>query len=135
MWKKTNFIVFGGNKKYCKDLCKIIINETEITQVTHVKFLGVLVDEKINWKEHINLVCNKVARSLCVIRKISGLVNQDCLLTLYFSLIYPHLTYCNVVWSSIMTHISTAYFYFRKDSSELSLTQNDWTTLHHFLNS
>lgn len=97
---KTNFIVFSGNKKYCKDLCIIIINKTEITQVTKVKFLGGLVDEKINWKEHINLVCNKMARSFGVIRKISGLLNRECLLTLYFSLIYPHLTYCNIVWAS-----------------------------------
>ena len=87
---------FGGNKKQFKDDCKIIINDN----VTAVKFFAVLVDEKINWKEHINLVCNKVSRTLGVIRKISGLVNQNCLLTLYYSLIYPHVTYCNIVWAS-----------------------------------
>ena len=113
--EKIFFIVLGGNKKYCKDLCKVIINETEITQVTSVKFLGVLVDEKINWKEHINLVCNKMARSLGVIRKISGLVNQDCLLTLYFSLIYPHLTYCNIVWASTYdTYLHSIYLLQKK---------------------
>ena len=41
-----------------------------------------------------------MARSLGVIRKISNLINEKCLLTLYYSLIYPHLTYCNIVWGS-----------------------------------
>ncbi len=64
-------------------------------------FLGVLlVDERLSWTEHIILVCNKVARSLGVSRKICGLVNQTCLLTFYYNLIFPHLIYCSIVWAS-----------------------------------
>ena len=54
----------------------------------------------MSWKEHIYSVTNKISRSLGIIRRIRGLVHQACLLTLYYSLIYPNLIYCNIVWAS-----------------------------------
>ena len=39
-------------------------------------------------------------KSYGIIRKMSPLVNRYCLLTLYYSLIYPYLSYCNIVWAS-----------------------------------
>ncbi len=65
-----------------------------------LKFLGAMVVERLILKEHINLVCTKVARLFGVIRKICGLINQSCQLPSHFSLIYPHLTCCNIVWAS-----------------------------------
>ena len=77
-----------------------MIDGTEITQVSSVKFLGVLVDEKLNWKEHIHNVTNKMSKSVGVISKITEYINRKCLLALYHSLVYPHITYCNIVWGS-----------------------------------
>ena len=71
-----------------------------MNQVSSTKFLGVLVDEKLSWKEHIHALTNKMSRSLGIIRRVRGLVHQACLLTLYYSLIYPYLIYCNIVWAS-----------------------------------
>ena len=99
--KKSNFIVFASkNKKYCPLKAKISIGGIEINQVSSTKFLGVLVDENLSWKEHIHSVTNKISRSLGIIRRIRGLVHQACLVTLYYSLIYPYLIYCNIVWAS-----------------------------------
>ena len=99
--KKSNFIVFASkNKKYCKHEAKLFIGGIEMNQVASTKFLGVLVDEKLSWKEHIYAVTNKVSRSLGIIRRVRGLVHQACLLTLYYSLIYPYLIYGNIVWAS-----------------------------------
>lgn len=39
-------------------------------------------------------------KSYGIIRRVSSLVNQSCLMTLYYSLIYPYLTYCNIVWGA-----------------------------------
>ena len=71
-----------------------------MNQVSSTKFLGVIVDEKLSWKEHIHALTNKMSRSLGIIRRVRGLVHQACLLTLYYSLIYPYLIYCNIVWAS-----------------------------------
>ena len=87
-------------KKYCHHTAKISIGGCEISQVSSTKFLGVLVDEHLSWKEHIHSVTNKVSRSLGIIKRIRDFVHQSCLLTLYYSLIYPYLIYCNIVWAS-----------------------------------
>ena len=42
-----------------------------------------------------------------IIERVSHLVTTNCLLTLYYSLIYPYLSYCNIVWAS--TFPSTLY--------------------------
>ena len=55
---------------------------------------------KLSWKYHITFVCTKVMKSVGIIRKMNGLVHQACFLTLYDSLIYPYLIYCNIVCAS-----------------------------------
>lgn len=55
-----------------------------------------MVDEHCNWKEQIDCVAKKVSKSVGIIRKISSFLNRSTLLTLYYSLIYPYLTYGNL---------------------------------------
>ena len=51
---KTNYIVFGKVDK--DELINVSIDEFIITRVCSTKFLGVQIDEGLNWKEHIKLV-------------------------------------------------------------------------------
>ncbi len=54
-----NCIFFAGNKRVGN--IKLEIDEMEINQQKHVKFLGVVVDEKLNWEAHLqdkNNVCS-----------------------------------------------------------------------------
>ena len=58
------------------------------------------MDEKLNWKRHINYVSGKISRGIGVILKARKLLNRDFLITLYHSFIYPYYTYCNHVWGA-----------------------------------
>lgn len=98
--KKSNFIIFSGRKKYFEEVSKIFINSIEMPKVSSTRFLGVYVDENLNWRVQIDSIYKKINKSIGIIRRISHLVNTSCLLTLYYSLIYPYLTYCNLVWAS-----------------------------------
>lgn len=98
--KKSNFIIFSGKKVYPKNLSKIEIDSIEMPQVSSTRFLGVNVDENLSWREHIDWVSKKINKSIGIIRKIGHLVTRNCLLTLYYSLIYPYLSYCSIVWAS-----------------------------------
>ena len=62
------------------------------------KFLGVLIDEKLTWKEHINFVITKIKRSTAMLFKIKDKLNQDSLLTIYNAKIQPYSFYCCEVW-------------------------------------
>ena len=63
------------------------------------KFLGVNLDEKLAWNEHINGLCSKIARSIGVINKLNFLPSR-ILRNLYFTLLHSHLNYCNIIWAS-----------------------------------
>ena len=98
---KSNLMIFcNKNKRYTKEEAKIFIDNVELSQVSSIKFLGVIVDEKLTWKCHIELVCKKTMRSIGILSRIRSLVNQSCILTCYYSLIYPYIVYCNSVWAA-----------------------------------
>ena len=65
------------------------------------KFLGVLIDEKLSWKQHINDVSTKISKSNGILFKSRGIVKQPLLKQLYLSFIhYIHLNYVNTAWES-----------------------------------
>ena len=45
------------------------IDGQDIAEVTSSTFLGVIIDNKLNWRDHVSFVCRKVARGLGVIIK------------------------------------------------------------------
>ena len=67
--------------------------------MTKTKFLGVIIDDKLNWKAHISYISGKISRAIGVIIKARNL-GKGALLSLYYILIFPYLTYCNQVWGS-----------------------------------
>ena len=64
---KTNFIVFS-RRRTINDVY-IKIEGKNIERVTKVKFLGVIIDSKLTWKEHINYMSNKISKSIGIIYK------------------------------------------------------------------
>ena len=52
------------------------INNTLIKRVDHIKFLRVLFDENLTWKNHINLIENKMSKSLGILYRAKFLLNQ-----------------------------------------------------------
>jgi len=65
------------NKPYL-DYCKLKIDELEVSRVQVIKFLGVLVDEKLSWSNRINPVC----KHIYIIYKVKHLYMLYCLLIL-----------------------------------------------------
>ena len=96
---KTNYILFT-NKKIVISNLEVKINDIHIKEVTCSKFLGVLIDKKLTWKEHISNLCNKLSKSIAIIHKVSNLLSSNALYTLYYSLFLPYLNYCLEVWGN-----------------------------------
>jgi len=68
-----------------------------------VKFLGIYVDEKLTWNNHLNYISGKISRSLGMISRVCRILPVDILKTLYYSMIYPYLLYCCIVWGGACT--------------------------------
>ena len=55
-----------------------------------------MVDEHVNWKDHINIIEMKPSKNLVLLNKAKQFLNVKAIKSLYFSFIYSYLTYGNV---------------------------------------
>ena len=79
-----------------------------------VKFLGVLIDNKLTWKSHIDMLRSKISKSIVIIYKANMYWISVCL-TLYYSLILPYLSYCCEVRRNMYkTNIECVYLLQKK---------------------
>ena len=62
------------------------------------KFLGVTFHENLNWKYHIDNVCNKISRSIGIMARIKHHIPRNVLLIIYNSLCLSHVSYALPVW-------------------------------------
>ena len=88
--KKTKFSFF--HKAIRRDdlplvLPKLYIDNQVIKRRPSIKFLGILLDENLSWKEHLKLTENKIAKNIGLIYKAKPNLNKDSLLALYFSIL------------------------------------------------
>jgi hypothetical protein len=101
--KKTNYILFGKKSKV-KFSGKLFINDQEIERQKSVKFLGVQIDENLDWKSHIVYVVSKISKSIGILYRVRNVLNKRTLGMLYSTLIQPYMLYCIVIWGSAYTN-------------------------------
>ena len=95
----TQFMIFRTSNRKHIISTKLEINDNVIKCVSSITFLGVTTDNKLNWAEYINHVKYKIYKGVgIIITKI--LLTRPCLVTLYYSFSFPHLTYYIEVWGS-----------------------------------
>ena len=99
---KTNLLLFDY-RKYDKTEFSILVNGTTLNPVKSAKFLGVILDDKLMWKEHVKQLKVKLKRSLGMIHRGKNLLNCHGLKMLYYAQFYSHLSYCIVIWGSMIT--------------------------------
>ena len=96
---KTNFMIFSPTNRY-RERYELLIDNTPIDRVHTAKFLGVVLDQNLKWNHHIQLVRGKISRTIGIFNKLNRFFPQRILLTLYYSLVYPHITYGIEVWGN-----------------------------------
>ena len=95
---KSNYIVIASPHSTLANDFVIKLRESNLEKVSTVKYLGVLIDDRLNWKSHINSVCSRIAPVIGVLSRLRwSLPNNICRL-IYMSLIHCHIMYCIEVW-------------------------------------
>ena len=96
---KTHFMLFQPRRKSIATCNDVILDSHTISRVRDCKFLGVILDEKLSWKNHVFHIKNKVSKGIGILYKARANLNEKHMITLYHSLIYPYFNYCNSIWS------------------------------------
>ena len=95
---KTSYMLFR-NRPPDVDF-NVFIEHERINRVHVTKFLGIYIDDKLNWKYHINTVRSKLSKVAAIIYRASCLINQDGIYMLYCSLFLPYINYCSEIWGN-----------------------------------
>ena len=90
---KTNFVIFRSHQKMPDHNVTLLMNNKALQQKDHVKYLGVLLDQHLDWKYQIKNVALKVSRGLGIIAKLKPFLKEKLIRTIYFSVVYSHLYY------------------------------------------
>ena len=106
-WLKVNKLSLNANKtklmifhmpqrKLNPPIIKI--DEIQLEPISNFNFLGIIINENINWSKHINKISYSISKTIGIIRKLKNVLPSSVLLTIYNSLILPQLTYGILVW-------------------------------------
>ena len=69
-----------------------------LTKVDSIKYLGIIVDHKLNWLNHITYVKAKISKGIGIMYKARKYFNKNSSTNLSHAYVYPYLTYCFEVW-------------------------------------
>ena len=87
---KSKFMIFFKHPKVIPKH-NLKIARDAIEQVAEFNFLEINIDQYITWKPHVTKTAVKISRVIGVLNKMKHIFPQHILLTIYNSLIQPHL--------------------------------------------
>ena len=114
---KTNCMLFSNKRGEPK--INIKLNGTDIESKKEATFLGVIIDNNLNWKPHIKHISNKISKSIAILRILRFTFPKHILRMIYMSLIFSHLNYCNLIWGSACKKTMEPLFLLQKKSVRL----------------
>ena len=132
--QKTFFMVFHRARLKSANCNDLVIDNASITRVYSAKYLGIIIDAKFNWIEHITYI-NKISKAIGIMYKARQYLNKSSLVNLYYSYVYPYLTYCIEVWGcAYPTHLQCLFLLQKKSFVSLHfhiilLTQSHYLCL------
>ena len=123
---KTKFVLFHEAKS--KDnlpliLPELFINDVKIKRENTLKFLGVMIDGNLTWETHVELVKNKISKSVGILFKASCFLNSKSLRSIYFAFFHPYINYANI--ASASTNKSYLKIILRKQKQAARLMLSD----------
>ena len=95
---KTELIIFRSPWKHLPREPDIKINNYKLKLHSHIKYLGILLNEVLPWNKQVDDTRTKLARANCIISKLRYFV-PIIHVSVYFSLFYSHILYGCLVWS------------------------------------
>ena len=88
---------------------KFHLSDQKNRQETCTKYLGVLIDKKLLFKDHIKFLKQKTNRANGILAKLRHHLPSDILKTVYYSLFDTHLSYSCQIWGKTRYYTSMTW--------------------------
>lgn len=107
-WFEANGLTLNLNKTVYIDFCKYTKHPytiPNITPVDHFKYLGVVIDKKLKWDVHINLISKKMRKTIYKFVLLRHIVDRETMNSVYYALVQSHLLYGILAWGSAYQNV------------------------------
>lgn len=96
---KCKWMILGKKNKLKKIILTdhVKLNNQTLEKVAEIKYLGVILDEQLTFKQYVVYIVKKVAKKINFLRRISKNLSMFARLTIYKTIIAPHFEYCSTV--------------------------------------
>ena len=96
---KTKVMIFGSRHKIknCKKT-SLFINKEQLQTVPTYRYLGINLDQTLNFKYHLDTLINNVTFKLYLFSKIRRYLNEECAITVYKAMLMPFFDYCDIIY-------------------------------------
>ena len=91
-----NFYFISNARRVPEPSFELFIESTKVKRVESFKFLGVYLDEKITWKNHVEQITSEMSKTVGIISRTKHILRKHVLYALYYT---TYLHYCAVVWA------------------------------------
>ena len=88
---KTCYAIFGRQLE--RAVVPLLLQAKQIELVYSAKYLGIYLDCKLSWSEHIKELCIKVSKLSGVFHYIASFIHADMVRQLYYTYMFPHINY------------------------------------------
>ena len=96
--KKTNYLIFTRKKNLNLNAFVPKIYNTAIERKSAARFLGVLIDDKLTWTQHISALKSKMSRYVGIAYKLRNILPLSVRKMIFNRQFQSHLNYCSLVW-------------------------------------
>ena len=111
---KCKFIIFSYGRKLT--LPPLVLGDGFIMETDSYKFLGIILDKKLNFKNHLVLLKSKISKTVGLLYKLNKFLPETILKSLYQTLVQPYLTYGIEAWFSAPNCLTDKIFVLQKKS-------------------
>jgi hypothetical protein len=111
---------------------QVVVSNSIITNINSTKFLGLITDSTLSWKDHITELTPKLNKACYVIRTLTFLRSPEVLRMVYFSCFHSIMSYSIIFWGN--SHQSINIFKIQKRIIRIMTNSNRHDTCHPFFN-
>ena len=99
---KTKFMIIAGRQRLARvEEIELLVNEDTMEQTDSFKYLGIKLNQKMKWSDHIDYIQSKVAKRLGLLKSVKHFLPVRSREIMYNTTIQPILDYGDIVWGTV----------------------------------
>ncbi len=96
---KTNMLLLSRKRRaHDLDRVEVMLEDVKLQRSEKVKYLGVRINDRLTWRDHIKQVRNKCFAGLAKLRRLRDVLPTRSKVQINNAIALPYVEYCSVLW-------------------------------------